>query len=720
VSGLDDFESLIAGRCDAVLAGEEMVLAYPPGRHAAHAGQARTGVVVRPGGDPVGAVAATFGPVALVEAAPSDAGFAALCAIADAVDRVTAYARRGPGAATDVEGWLGRVAPAPRTALVTGDAELAGALTAAGYAPSGDEASWPGGALHVGHGAPATLRRVASARVNVGRTAWYTDRLPTGWHRPCAALDEVWVPTQAARAAFAAGGVPEDRLRVVPTAVDTARFTPDGAAMTLEGARGFTFLSVFDWTLRKGWDVLVAAYLAEFSPQDDVALVLKPSSTLGVDAGRAVAALQDHIVSLGHDPEAIPEILFEWGELPADGLAALYRAADCFVLPTRGEGLGRALLEAQACGVPAIATATGAAGELLPPGSPLRLDATDVPVSDAAARERPALTGQRWAEPDVAALARLLRAAVADPAATAAQGAQAAAWVVERHGPAAVAAALAGAPEHPRMPPRTEHPMVHVVMPLGVGAPGTPVLRHLRSSLEAMARQTHRDFRLTVAADEDLPAPARALIEAYGAELAWYPVGTYFAKGGIWKKVTDHWQATESGFVAYLHYDDLWALDKLEQQLAFIAEHELEGAYCRGVQVDDDDVIRSDDLALPALDPAAHAGLHPGAWVVHALLLRRDTILRSGLMEHEQRWAAVFEQLFFLYVLKIGRVAKCPTTTFFYRDHPATITNTALDDEVGFVQAGREQTSYTLDETLADAEEIDLAALAARLRAGTL
>ena len=37
-------------------------------------------------------------------------------------------------------------------------------------------------------------------------------------------------------------------------------------------------------------------------------------------------------------------------------LGVLYRSADCFVLPTRGEGWGMPILEAMACGLPVIAT----------------------------------------------------------------------------------------------------------------------------------------------------------------------------------------------------------------------------------------------------------------------------------------------------------------------------------------------------------------------------
>lgn len=40
-------------------------------------------------------------------------------------------------------------------------------------------------------------------------------------------------------------------------------------------AAPFRFLSIFKWEARKGWDVLLQAYLAEFTPDEDVELVIK-------------------------------------------------------------------------------------------------------------------------------------------------------------------------------------------------------------------------------------------------------------------------------------------------------------------------------------------------------------------------------------------------------------------------------------------------------------
>src|SRR5574340_1130296 len=86
-----------------------------------------------------------------------------------------------------------------------------------------------------------------------------------------------------------------------------------------------------------------------------------------------------------------------------------------FVLPTRGEGWCRPLMEAMAAGLPTIATAwsglTAFHHEAV--GYPLKYRL--MPVSEAGAREIPIYQGHCWAEPDGADLRRLMRHLVTRP-----------------------------------------------------------------------------------------------------------------------------------------------------------------------------------------------------------------------------------------------------------------------------------------------------------------
>ena len=73
------------------------------------------------------------------------------------------------------------------------------------------------------------------------------------------------------------------------------------------------------------------------------------------------------------------------GYVPDDDLPTYYRAADCFVLPTRAlEGFGLVTAEAFACGTPVLGTPVGATPELIRPFDPLLV--TDDASADALAR----------------------------------------------------------------------------------------------------------------------------------------------------------------------------------------------------------------------------------------------------------------------------------------------------------------------------------------------
>jgi glycosyltransferase involved in cell wall biosynthesis len=250
----------------------------------------------------------------------------------------------------------------------------------------------------------------APGRVRIARTMFETDRIPPDWVTRCNQMDEVWVPTEHNRRAFAASGVDPDRLWVVPEPFELERFLTPAEPLEIPEAHGTVVLASLDWTLRKGWDLLLSAWCEAFRPEDDVTLVIKAWSTsrgLGAEEIRAEAVA--HLRRSGRDPARIPDVVLLDRLLSSRDVPSLYAACDVVCAPTRGEGWGRPLTEAMAAGRPVIATAWSGPAEFVDETVGWPLGCRVVPVPEAAAREVPAYAGHRWAEPDLEDLVRALR-----------------------------------------------------------------------------------------------------------------------------------------------------------------------------------------------------------------------------------------------------------------------------------------------------------------------
>ena len=110
-----------------------------------------------------------------------------------------------------------------------------------------------------------------------------TDGIPGDWAEKCNEwVDEVWLPSEFNRQTFAAHGVDEARLQLMPQPLDLKLFDADAVTPAVLPHRPrFAFLSVFKWEKRKGWDALFAAFLREFTASEDVALFLRVSTDDG-------------------------------------------------------------------------------------------------------------------------------------------------------------------------------------------------------------------------------------------------------------------------------------------------------------------------------------------------------------------------------------------------------------------------------------------------------
>ena len=277
----------------------------------------------------------------------------------------------------------------------------------------------PDGFVHIVHPLNLCLRQERSAdgaqrateRVyqrhprasrQIARAMFETDRIPNEWFEACDTMDEIWVPSRFNRETFAACGVDRGKLVVVPESVPEEFFRDDIEPATIPGALGFVFLSVFGWSLRKGWDVLLRAYAEEFRPADRVTLVCKVSPNFGLSVREHQAEMEAFIrEELGRDPAELPRIVVLGQEMDRTALAALYRAADALVLPTRGEGWGRPYLEAMAAGLPVIGTAWSGHLDFLHQENGYLIDCHLAEASEHLCREVPSYRGHRLPEPSV-------------------------------------------------------------------------------------------------------------------------------------------------------------------------------------------------------------------------------------------------------------------------------------------------------------------------------
>lgn len=234
---------------------------------------------------------------------------------------------------------------------------------------------------------------------------WEYGALPRSWVEGCRRVDEVWTYSQAVRAGAIASGLAPEQVQVVPCGFDPDCFHP-GVAPAAPVAADFVFLYVGGLIQRKGYDLALQAFLQAFAPGEAVVLLFKAFGTQSFYRGQpGLEQVQQAVAATAAQPRRV--LLMEQ-VLPDAALAGLYRAAQCLVAPYRAEGFGLPILEAMACGVPAIVTGSGPADEFAPPGTALPVAAHTVALGQQVEGWDLVAPGA-WAGPDLDDLCRQLR-----------------------------------------------------------------------------------------------------------------------------------------------------------------------------------------------------------------------------------------------------------------------------------------------------------------------
>ena len=219
----------------------------------------------------------------------------------------------------------------------------------------------------------------------------------------------------------------------------------------------------------------------------------------------------------------------------------------------------------------------------------------------------------------------------------------------------------------------------HIVIPIGVSQPGTPVLSLLEKSIDSILNQTSREFQLTIAADENVSDECKKLLEKKNVEVMWFPTASFFRRGGIWKKISETWKTTDTKYLAFLHYDDMWHSQKLEIQVKEMEASKLAYSWSETYVIDNNTNVVSGDCSF--VEKFDTTNIHVKTLgLAHAMIVNREDFFSSGILEFEDKWSPVWENLFILHMQRSGKGKKVPGSRFFWRNHDMNMTNSIFVD----------------------------------------
>lgn len=234
-----------------------------------------------------------------------------------------------------------------------------------------------------------------------------TTLLPAGWAREFDRMHEIWVPSSFCRDVMRASGV-KIPVTVIPICIDARRFRPRKLNRMIVPDHLYCFMSVSGFREQKGMDVLLKAYLSEFSRVDHVILVVK-LCRLTEDPGggtehRAAAFIGKAKEKIGKKSYA--PIMCYYDPIPAGEYPDFLNICDCYVCASRGEGFCLPAMESMHLGKSIIATAFGGQREYLTDENSWLIEFV---MKDAHSRFIPYHRQGQWAEPSVEHLRHLMR-----------------------------------------------------------------------------------------------------------------------------------------------------------------------------------------------------------------------------------------------------------------------------------------------------------------------
>ena len=215
----------------------------------------------------------------------------------------------------------------------------------------------PRKSIHIDSIVPS-FSNISTGIHNILYTTVESYTVPNQFIQALNAYNEVWVVSDFCKEVLEK--YTDREVFVLPDGIDVKLYLEEGDAYKFRPELNpFVFVSVFGWSYRKGYDVLLKSYLQEFSGDDPVSLLIMSRFHNNAKQDKIIKSeIDKYIKEYGGDNPAhivrcskvVPEYL----------MPALYRACDAYAGFSRGEGFFLPAAEASLCGLPIIATnATG-------------------------------------------------------------------------------------------------------------------------------------------------------------------------------------------------------------------------------------------------------------------------------------------------------------------------------------------------------------------------
>ena len=187
-------------------------------------------------------------------------------------------------------------------------------------------------------------------------TMFEADKLPKGWKDLLEQFDLIIVPSYWCQKIFTESGTTKP-IEVMILGTDNFSVIQPNWFPPFK----FLHYNAFSDNKRKGWDLVVKAFVEVFGRQEDMELILK---------GRK----HDNESDIKEVPKQ-PNIRVVIENMKRNEVEKLQEEAQCFLFPSRGEGLGLPPIEMMARGVPTIVTSGSGMSEYAHMGIPIVLTA---------------------------------------------------------------------------------------------------------------------------------------------------------------------------------------------------------------------------------------------------------------------------------------------------------------------------------------------------------